>query len=489
MMHAKNLSTRERWGLLRFSIIGPLLMSPPEAGQLAVAIAELARRRWEHPSTTLPVQFSAKSIERWFYAAKASADPICVLERKVPSHAGTQPSLSQSAIREITEMRGDHTTWSAQLLYDNLKCIAKTQPDIGEVPSYATVCRFLKNNGLGKRKKPRLHEQEPGFVPRERRLFEVRHVNGLWHCDFHATKRHVITARGSREPATLFAVIDDRSRLCCHAQWYIGAGTAEDLVHGLIQAFLKRGLPRALLSDNGGQMLAAETQQGLMRLSVAHPTTLPRTPEQNGKQENFFAQIEGRLMAMLEGEKALTLELLNKATCAWVEQEYQLHIHSETKQSPRARFIDGPSVGRESPSVEELRRAFREQITRRQRKSDGTISIAGIRYEVPSAYRTIEKLTVRVARWDRSVVDMVDSRRGTHLTTLLPVDRERNAERHRREIVAPQDAAQPQPLQPAAGIAPLLRQQMAEYAATGFPPAYMPFDRTNKDAEPEDPNT
>jgi len=464
-------------------------MSPPEAGNLGEAIRDLAKRYWEHPSTGQPVKFSAKSIERWFYEARASADPIRALERKVPAHAGTQPSLTTAAIHVIKEFRRGHTTWSAQLVYDNLKSTAKAQPDIGDVPSYATVCRFLKSNGLGKRKKPRLHEQEPDFVPRERRLFEVRHVNGLWHCDFHATKRHVITARGNREPATLFAVLDDRSRLCCHAQWYIGAGTVEDFVHGLIQAFLKRGLPRALLSDNGGPMLAAETQQGLMRLSIAHPTTLPRTPEQNGKQENFFAQIEGRLMAMLEGEKALTLELLNRATCAWVEQEYQLHIHSETKQSPRHRFIDGPSVGRESPSVEELRRAFRDQLMRRQRKSDGTISIAGIRYEVPSCYRTLEKLAVRVARWDRSSVDMVDLKRGTHLTTLLPVDRERNAERHRREIVTPHDANRPQPLPQVAGIAPLLRQQMAEYAATGFPPAYMPFDRTNKDTEPQEPNS
>jgi len=475
--------------MLRISIIGPLLMSPPEAGCLGESIRDLAERRWEHPSTGQPVKFSAKSIERWFYEARASANPIRALERKVPSHTGTQPSLTTAAIQVIKELRSGHTTWSAQLLYDNLKCTAKAHPDVGDLPSYATVCRFLKSNGLGKFKKPRLHEQEPDFVPRERRLFEVRHVNGLWHCDFHTAKRHVITARGSREPATLFAVLDDRSRLCCHAQWYIGAGTVEDFVHGLIQAFLKRGLPRALMSDNGGPMLAAETEQGLMRLSIAHPTTLPRTPEQNGKQENFFAQIEGRLMAMLEGEKALTLELLNRATCAWVEQEYQLHIHSETKQSPRCRFIDGPSVGRESPSIEELRRAFRAQLMRRQRKSDGTITIASIRYEVPSSYRTLEKLAVRVARWDRSSVDMVDPKRGTHLTTLLPVDRERNAERHRREIVAPHDANQPQPLPQVAGIAPLLRQQMAQYAATGFPPAYIPFDRTNKHTEPEDPNS
>jgi hypothetical protein len=56
--------------------------------------------------------------------------------------------------------------------------------------------------------------------------------------------------------------------------------------------------------------------EGLERLSVEHHTTLPQTPEQNGKQELFFSSVEGRLMPMLEGEPHLTLELLNRATQA-----------------------------------------------------------------------------------------------------------------------------------------------------------------------------
>jgi len=41
----------------------------------------------------------------------------------------------------------------------------------------------------------------------------------------------------------LLGVIDDRSRLVCHLQWYLDE-TAQSLVHGLSQAFMKRGLPR-----------------------------------------------------------------------------------------------------------------------------------------------------------------------------------------------------------------------------------------------------
>ena len=189
-------------------------------------------------------------------------------------------------------------------------------------------------------------------------------------------------------------------------------------------------------------------------------------------------------MAMLEGEKELTLELLNRATQAWVEQEYHHAIHGETKQTPVERWLAGPSVGRTCPSSDELRRAFRKEMSRYQRRSDGTITVEGVRYELPNVYRTLLRPRVRVARWDLSSVDLVDPRRGTFLATLLPVDKQKNAERRRRALV---DAAPTASIPPPVGIAPLLRQLMAEYAATGLPPAYIPHESSlNPESETEE---
>jgi putative transposase len=122
-------------------------------------------------------------------------------------------------------------------------------------------------------------------------------------------------------------------------------------VHGLSQAFMKRGLPRALMTDNGAAMLAEETVSGLARLGVVHQTTLPYSPYQNAKQESFWGRIEGRLMAMLEGEELLTLDRLNQASQAWVEQEYHRTRHSEIDTTPLARYLAGPSVRRDCPDT------------------------------------------------------------------------------------------------------------------------------------------
>lgn len=70
---------------------------------------------------------------------------------------------------------------------------------------------------------------------------------------------------------------------------------------------------------------------------------------------------------------------------------------------------------------------------------------------------------------------MVDPRHGTHLITLYPIDKESNADRRRRAL--PPLAAEPTAPEKPAGIAPLLRQYMAEYSATGLPPAYVPLAR------------
>lgn len=66
----------------------------------------------------------------------------------------------------------------------------------------------------------------------------------------------------------------------------------------------------------------------------------------------------------------------------------------------------------------------------------------------------------------------MDEATGTALDRLYPLDRARNAQAVRRPIktTTPPVAATGSP----AGIAPLLRQLMAEYAATGLPPAYIP---------------
>lgn len=484
-MDEANEASQERWARLRFSVVGPLLAAPPAVGELGAELTRLAAKVWRHPMTGEPVRFASSTIERWYYAARGEArDPVGVLRRRVRKDAGTTRGVGLELAGAIRAQYREHPAWSYRLHVDNLRVRVQQHPELGPLPSYATLRRWMKAHGLLKKRRRRRPptageaKAEVRLAERETRSYEAEYVNALWHMDFHVGSRNVLVTEGRWLTPHLLGVLDDRSRLACHLQWYLAEST-QTLVHGLSQAIMKRGRPRALLTDNGSAMLAAETTEGLHELSIHHATTLPYSPHQNGKQEILWAQVEGRLLSMLEGVTELTLDLLNEATQAWVELEYNRTLHSELGCSPLERFLQDRSVGLESPGAESLRGAFRMSVVRTQRRSDGTVSLFGRRFEVPSRFRHLERLCLRCARWDLSSVDLVDARSRIALARLWPLDKTRNADGRRRAIAA--DAAAPiEP--PAGGMAPLLKDLLARYAATGLPPAYLPHsERTHKE--------
>ncbi len=375
-----------------------------------------------------------------------------------------------------------HKSWSAQLHYDNLRTLAETRAELRPIPSYTTVRRFLQAHGLSKRR-PLTDRHTAGaqaaatrLEAREVRSYEAEYVNGLWHWDFHFCSRKILTPLGEWQTPVLFGVLDDRSRLACHLQWYRNE-TAANVAHGLAQAMLRRGLPRAALSDNGAAMTAAEITEGLLRLGIVHHTTLPYSPYANGKQETLWGSVEGRLMAMLEAVEDLTLARLNEATQAWVEYEYNRKRHSEIDDIPLTRFLAGPSVTRPCPDATTLQLAFTRTERRTLRKSDGTIIIAGHRFEVPNRYRHLSMLEVRFASWDLTQVHLVDPHTDAVLCRLFPQDKRHNASGRRRSLqpVASTPMAPPTPAR-RGGMAPLLASLIERQAESGLPPAYLPKD-------------
>jgi len=482
-MRDKSLPLWEKWARFRFSVIGGLLASPPEAGELQEQLRLLADRIYRHPvrpKESLRLGFS--TVERWYYQAKETADPIAALGKKIRSDSGCNRALSPELTAELEKQYRRHSRWSVQLHYDNLTAVVAERPELGAVPSYQTIRRRMRDRGWDRLPIPAnptdgQRRAADRLANLEIRSFEVAHVHALWHLDFHHTRLKVVDQAGRWHTPMALAILDDRSRLCCHLQFYLGE-TAEDLVHGLIQAFLKRGLPRALLTDNGSAMIAEETREGLARLGVEHKTTLPYSPYQNGKQEVFWAQLEGRLAEMLRGIEPLKLAFLNRAGQAWAEQDYHRREHREIGTTPLQRLMDGPRVDRQPPGIEDMQLAFSRKVTRNQRKSDGTVSVDGIRFEVPARFRHLPRLALRYQGWDKSRIHLVDLKTGGPLAQLLPLDKARNASGLRRELAPP---APPPSKADKSEMPALLRRWLADYAATGLPPAYLPKDEIEED--------
>jgi putative transposase len=478
-----------RWARFRFSVVGSLLSSPPARGSLQRAIGALAEKTWAHPVTGRDFRIAAGTIACWYYMAlRQPDDPVGALRRAVRKDCG-KISLAPAIAERLHLQYRDHPDWSYQLHYDNLAALLEADPSLGQLRSYSTIKRYMQALGLVRRPwpsgRPGEARAEERRQTREVRSYEAEYVGALWHLDFHHGSKRVLTPSGQWQRPIALGILDDHSRLCCHVQWYLSE-TAEDLVHGLSQGIQKRGLPRALLTDNGSAMVAEEVTEGLLRLGVVHERTLPYSPYQNGKQEAFWGTLEGRLVKMLDGVSELTLEFLNKATQAWAEVEYNRAVHRETGCSPVGRFATAPDVLRASPSSESLRDAFRLEAKRSQRQSDGTISLEGVRLEIPARYRHFREVTVRYARWDLGRIDLVDGHSGTVLAPIYPLDKSANADGRRAAIesagnIVPQ---RHEPRRITTELPPLLKRILEEYSATGMPPAYFPKTSPEASGEP-----
>ena len=476
------------WAHLRFSIIGGLLANPPKKGMLKQELKRLAEMQYRHPSKDQWVTFGMSTIERWYYQALNSPDPIKALGRKLRTDAGVNRTMSSALIVELKKQYSDYPRWSYQLHADNLKALVQEQPWLGSTPSYSTVLRRMQENGWIKKKLGTGRKTAGGIKARERldqrevRGFESSYVHALWHLDFHTGKR-IVDVNGKWQTPRALCILDDRSRLCCHIQWYLDE-TADTLIHGFSQALFKRGIPRSLMTDNGSAMRAGEFQTGLLELGIKHDLTLPYSPYQNGKQEAFWGQLEGRLLAMLSKVEPLTLAFLNKSTQAWVEQEYNRSIHDEIHQSPLDRMLQGPDVSRPPVGNDILRFYFTIREKRTQRTSDGTLQIKGVRFEVPSRFRHLKKLHVAYQPSDLSQAYLIDGKTEHNIGPIFPQDKAKNAEEGRRtlESISTIDDISDPKSKAEKPIPPLLRRLLSDYAATGLPPAYIPKPHLADDA-------
>src|SRR5271167_696969 len=231
---ARGPPVHERWAHLRFSVIGQLLAAPPPKGELRAQIEALAGRQWRHPITGEPARFGFSTIERWFYRAlKERRDPVGVLRRKVRANAGRQHAISDAVRQVVLAQYAAHKSWSVQLHHDNLVALAETRADLRPLPCYDTLRRFMKANGLDKRRRVTSRQTagaeraEARLFDREIRSYEAEHVNGLWHWDCHHGSRKVLTERGEWQTPILFGVLDDRSRLDGSGRDRLEAGRVE----------------------------------------------------------------------------------------------------------------------------------------------------------------------------------------------------------------------------------------------------------------------
>ena len=129
-------SSKELWAEFRFGIIGALLSSPPERGQLRRTLRELAGRTWRHPLTNEPTSYGVATIERWFYRSREERGSIVqALRRKARLDVGRSRVLDETIKSLLRTQHREHPSWSYRLHADNLAAEIEGQKLSEKTPS------------------------------------------------------------------------------------------------------------------------------------------------------------------------------------------------------------------------------------------------------------------------------------------------------------------------------------------------------------------
>jgi putative transposase len=195
----------------------------------------------------------------------------------------------------------------------------------------------------------------------------------------------------------LFAFLDDHTRLVTGYRF----GFAEDTVRlaaALQPALAARGVPATCYVDNGSAYVDSWLLRACGKLGIRLVHSTPHRPQGRGKIERFFRTVRDQFLVEITDSSAADLTArqltaaaglleLNALFTAWVESVYHHQVHSETGQTPLARWHDGWQRAGHGPSMataDALTEAFLWSQLRTVTKT-ATVSLHGNTYQVEAA--------------------------------------------------------------------------------------------------------
>lgn len=372
-------------GMFRYQLIRDAADPGLSSMQRGRMVRAIAAREHIHPAGQL-VRYSRDHLDRWIRMWRRGGFDALVPAGRAP-YARTDPAVLEVALA-LKRERPART--AAQITR-----ILTTQT--GWSPSETTLLRHFHRAGL-QVKLPAEAGQDRSVFGR----FEAEWCNELWTGDaLHGPR---IAGRKTY----LFAFIDDHSRLIVGHRW----GFAEDTVRlaaALRPALAARGVPNAVYVDNGSAFVDAWLLRACAKLGIRLTHSTPGRPQGRGKIERLFRTVNDQFLVEITPNRTETgsgnvdlglggddpvagLLELNRLFTAWVEQVYHRAWHSETGQTPLARWAAcWAETPPRQPDAPMLREAFLWEERRRVTKI-ATVAFHSNHYQVEHALigRTVE---------------------------------------------------------------------------------------------------
>ncbi len=345
--------------LWRWALTEPAMDPALTSRQRGAVVRDLASREHQDPDGR-KASVSRRTIDRWIVARREGGfDALIPSPRQCPPRLGTEtedlaaglkmenPARTAAQVRRILAAR---LRWA---------------------PSERAIQRWFSARELTTR--------PDGRPPQAFGRFTADAVNEIWTADL--MNGPPVGGRACH----LAAIIDDRSRFLPGCQ-FIRRPDAVRFAGVLRGAIARHGMPRVLYTDHGSCFVDESLARACAVLGIKLTHSQPGRPQGRGKIERVLETIQQQFLVEVTGDDAhparhpvTDLEELNDLLDRWVRSVYHARVHSETGQTPQARWEAAGPPARPEPVL--LREAFRWSAVRLVRKT-ATVALEGNVYSV-----------------------------------------------------------------------------------------------------------
>jgi putative transposase len=345
--------------LWRWSLIEPAIEAGLSSRQRGAIVRGLASREHAGPFGGT-VNVSRKSVDRWITARRAGG-----FDALVPAPRQSSPRTDAQVVELAVGLKKENPARTAAQVRRVL--IAQ----LGWGPSERAIQRWFAARELTTR--------PDGQPPEAFGRFEAGKVNEIWTADL------MNGPKVGGRACWLAGIIDDHSRFLTGHQ-FVRRPDAVRFAGVLREAIRRHGVPARLYTDNGSCFTDSSLQRTCAVLGTRLTRSQPGRPMGRGKVERAFETIQQQFLVEVTGSAGdparhhvAGLEELNDLLDHWVREVYHQRVHSETGQSPQARYA---AAGRTAlPDAAVLRTAFSWSAVRLVRKT-ATVELEGNRYSV-----------------------------------------------------------------------------------------------------------
>jgi hypothetical protein len=369
-MTHKDVNDRQRTiSDFRFGIIADLVYSHATGADLARLIAAKAARTWEIPFSR-KTGITASCIRKWLSAYRTKGrDALIPAIRKDAGRSRSIADADKELILKRLEKKPqmDASAVVRSLVRDGL---------LTEQIPKSSLSRFIRASGFDRA--TRLHVATKNQV----QPFSFEHPLECIQVDaMHSFA--VPDHAGKLRSAILIAFLDDATRRILYSRFSFTENALE-FERGILHILRSHGRPRRLYTDNGSPFVSDQTRRILDTLGIPLIHSRPGMPKGRGKIERFFRTVRTQFEISLDPSTIASIQDYDMRFRTWLESEYHRQPHSSLAgATPLDAYLAGTAhIFRVDPSIMLDDVFCHEQM--RTVANDGTVSVEGIHYEVPS---------------------------------------------------------------------------------------------------------